>query len=191
MAHIWQGFRSGLRSGEWLTAARMRAYSLILLGLSPWCRRMDRSLRRADRPRRPADRHRFFQRLCGRYTDLAGPLGGGVRPRAPACGGEGGVRRPRGAVLWLALSAVLLCDRRPRCRRSLRVGLSDLAGRELCGLPRRDPRPSSPRKRCWPQPPSRQCSSMSATATMAFLDWSAARRRAASGSIAGHGLRAC
>ena len=34
MAHIWQGFRSGLRSGEWLTASRMRAYSLILLGLS-------------------------------------------------------------------------------------------------------------------------------------------------------------
>jgi hypothetical protein len=34
MAHIWQGFRSGLRSGEWLTASRMRAYCLILLGLS-------------------------------------------------------------------------------------------------------------------------------------------------------------
>jgi len=33
MAHIWQGFRSGLRSGEWLTASRMRAYCLILLGL--------------------------------------------------------------------------------------------------------------------------------------------------------------
>ena len=30
MAHIWQG----LRSGEWLTASRMRAYCLILLGLS-------------------------------------------------------------------------------------------------------------------------------------------------------------
>ena len=30
MTHIWQG----LRSGEWLTVARMRAYSLILLGLS-------------------------------------------------------------------------------------------------------------------------------------------------------------
>jgi alpha-1,2-mannosyltransferase len=29
MAHFWQG----LRSGEWLTAARMRSYSLILLGL--------------------------------------------------------------------------------------------------------------------------------------------------------------
>ena len=30
MAYIWQG----LRSGEWLTASRMRAYCLILLGLS-------------------------------------------------------------------------------------------------------------------------------------------------------------
>src|ERR1700716_4253590 len=30
MNHIWQG----LRSGEWLTAARIRGYSLILLGLS-------------------------------------------------------------------------------------------------------------------------------------------------------------
>jgi hypothetical protein len=30
MAHIWQG----LRSGEWLAVARMRAYCLILLGLS-------------------------------------------------------------------------------------------------------------------------------------------------------------
>jgi len=30
MTHIWQG----LRTGEWLTAARMRGYSLILLGLS-------------------------------------------------------------------------------------------------------------------------------------------------------------
>jgi alpha-1,2-mannosyltransferase len=29
MAHIWQG----LRTGEWLTAARMRGYSLILLGI--------------------------------------------------------------------------------------------------------------------------------------------------------------
>ena len=34
MAHIWQGFRSGLRSGEWLTGSRMHAYCLILLGLS-------------------------------------------------------------------------------------------------------------------------------------------------------------
>jgi hypothetical protein len=30
MTHIWQG----LRTGEWLTVARLRAYSLILLGLS-------------------------------------------------------------------------------------------------------------------------------------------------------------
>jgi len=30
MTHIWQG----LRTGEWLTAARLRGYSLILLGLS-------------------------------------------------------------------------------------------------------------------------------------------------------------
>ena len=29
MTHIWQG----LRSGQWLTAARVRGYSLILLGL--------------------------------------------------------------------------------------------------------------------------------------------------------------
>ena len=29
MAHIWQGFRSG----AWLTVARARGYSLILLGL--------------------------------------------------------------------------------------------------------------------------------------------------------------
>jgi len=28
MTHIWQG----LRSGQWLTAARVRGYSLILLG---------------------------------------------------------------------------------------------------------------------------------------------------------------
>ena len=26
MAHFWQGFGSGLRSGEWLTASRMHAY---------------------------------------------------------------------------------------------------------------------------------------------------------------------
>ena len=31
MAHIWQGVRQGLRSGEWLTPARARGYSLILL----------------------------------------------------------------------------------------------------------------------------------------------------------------
>ena len=106
---------------------------------------MDRGVRRADQPRRPADRHRFFQRLCGRHTDLAGPLGGGLRPRAPACGRESGLRRPRGAVLWLALSAVLLCDCRARRRHSLRMGADDLAGRKLCGLPRRDPRhPAAP-----------------------------------------------
>ena len=113
--------------------------------LGPGIRRMDRGFRRPDRPQRPADRHRFFQRLCGRHTDLAGPLRGRLRPRAPACGGEGGLRRPRRAVLWLALSAVLLCDCRSRRRRSLRVGAGDLAGRELCGLPRRDPRhPAAP-----------------------------------------------
>jgi hypothetical protein len=33
MAHFWQGsFWEGLRSGDWLTAARVRGYSLILLG---------------------------------------------------------------------------------------------------------------------------------------------------------------
>ena len=34
MTNIRQGIREGLRTGEWLTAARMRGYSLILLGLS-------------------------------------------------------------------------------------------------------------------------------------------------------------
>ena len=77
MAHIWQGFRSGLRSGEWLTAARARAYSLILLGIcGPSCCDRDGSRLSdgADRSQRQAARHRFFQRLCGRGTDLAGPL---------------------------------------------------------------------------------------------------------------------
>jgi hypothetical protein len=34
MAHIWQDIRQGLRSGEWLTPARARGYSLILLVIS-------------------------------------------------------------------------------------------------------------------------------------------------------------
>jgi hypothetical protein len=33
MTHIWQGIWQGLRSGRWLTAARARGYSLILLGM--------------------------------------------------------------------------------------------------------------------------------------------------------------
>jgi hypothetical protein len=33
MTHIWQGIWQALRSGQWLTAARARGYSLILLGL--------------------------------------------------------------------------------------------------------------------------------------------------------------
>jgi hypothetical protein len=33
MAHIWQGVRQGLRSGEWLTPARVRGYCLILLAI--------------------------------------------------------------------------------------------------------------------------------------------------------------
>jgi alpha-1,2-mannosyltransferase len=33
MAHIWQGIWQALRSGEWLTAARARGYSLILLAI--------------------------------------------------------------------------------------------------------------------------------------------------------------
>jgi len=33
MAHIWQGLKQGLKSGDWLTAARTRGYSLILLGI--------------------------------------------------------------------------------------------------------------------------------------------------------------
>lgn len=31
MTHIWQGLRQGIRSGDWLTPARVRAYSLVLL----------------------------------------------------------------------------------------------------------------------------------------------------------------
>ena len=31
MTHIWQGVRQGVRSGDWLTPTRSRAYSLILL----------------------------------------------------------------------------------------------------------------------------------------------------------------
>ena len=51
MTHIWQG----LRSGDWLTAARMRAYSLILLGLSVavfagWIAVSDRLLDRNGQP---------------------------------------------------------------------------------------------------------------------------------------------
>jgi alpha-1,2-mannosyltransferase len=35
MAYFWQSPRWGaLRSGAWLTAARVRGYSLILLGIS-------------------------------------------------------------------------------------------------------------------------------------------------------------
>src|SRR5262245_50976570 len=34
MTNIWQGFRHGLRSGCWLTPARARGYSLILLAVS-------------------------------------------------------------------------------------------------------------------------------------------------------------
>lgn len=33
MTHIWQGVWQGLRSGAWLTPARARGYSLILLGI--------------------------------------------------------------------------------------------------------------------------------------------------------------
>src|SRR5215471_21841406 len=33
MTHIWQGLGQGLRSGRWLTAQRLRGYSLILLAL--------------------------------------------------------------------------------------------------------------------------------------------------------------
>jgi hypothetical protein len=33
MAHIWQGLKQGLKSGDWLTAVRARGYSLILLGI--------------------------------------------------------------------------------------------------------------------------------------------------------------
>lgn len=33
MTHIWQGIWHGLRSGAWLTSARARGYSLLLLGI--------------------------------------------------------------------------------------------------------------------------------------------------------------
>ncbi|MBN8988270.1 MAG: DUF2029 domain-containing protein [Rhizobiales bacterium] len=51
MTHIWQG----LRSGEWLTAARMRGYSLILLALftlvfAGWIAASDRLIDRNGRP---------------------------------------------------------------------------------------------------------------------------------------------
>jgi alpha-1,2-mannosyltransferase len=51
MTHIWQG----LRSGEWLTAARARAYSLIVLGLSiaafaGWIALSDRLVDRNGQP---------------------------------------------------------------------------------------------------------------------------------------------
>ena len=51
MTHIWQG----LRTGEWLTAARLRGYSLILLGiavlvLAGWIAISDRLIDRNGRP---------------------------------------------------------------------------------------------------------------------------------------------
>jgi hypothetical protein len=51
MTHIWHG----LRTGEWLTAARMRGYSLILLGLAllvfaGWIAVSDRLIDRNGRP---------------------------------------------------------------------------------------------------------------------------------------------
>ncbi|MBA2400160.1 MAG: DUF2029 domain-containing protein, partial [Bradyrhizobium sp.] len=63
MTHIWQGFGrgfwhpfwQGLRTGEWLTAARIRGYCLILLGLfalvfAGWIAASDRLLDRNGRP---------------------------------------------------------------------------------------------------------------------------------------------
>src|SRR6202171_2437872 len=51
MTHIWQG----LRSGQWLTAARARGYSLILLGIcaiavAGWIALSDRLIDRNGKP---------------------------------------------------------------------------------------------------------------------------------------------
>ena len=107
MTNIWQG----LRTGEWLTVARMRAYSLILLGLSVlvfagWIAVSDGLIDRNGKPI-GTDFSNFY--AAGTLTWQGRPL----RPtisRAPARRGEGDLRRPRRAVLWLAVSAVLLCD---------------------------------------------------------------------------------
>ena len=141
MTHIWQGRSGSLRSGDWLTAARARGYGLILLGLCARRRyRLDRGLRRPDRPQRQADRHRLLQRLRRRLPDLAGPAGRRLCAGAAARRRKGYIRRPRGAVLRLALPAVLLRGRVTGRRGSLCLGPCDLADGELCRLSGRHPR---------------------------------------------------
>ena len=55
MTHIWQASGSGLRSGAWLTPARARGYSLILLGvcavaMSGWIALSDGLIDRNGKP---------------------------------------------------------------------------------------------------------------------------------------------
>ena len=89
----------------------MRGYSLILLGIcafavAGWIALSDGLIDRTE-----TGRNRFFQRLCRRPTDLAGPPRRRLSAGAAARRRKGRVRRPRGAVLRLALSAVLPCGR--------------------------------------------------------------------------------
>ena len=136
--------RQSLRTGEWLTAARIRGYSLILLVLSVlvfagWIAVADGLI---DRNGQPIGTDFSNVYAAGALT-WQGRSAEAYSPPLQHPAREGRVRRPRGAVLWLALSAVLLRHRRPRRRRALCLGSGDMADRKLCRLPRRDPRHSA------------------------------------------------
>ena len=69
MAHIWQG----ARSREWLTLARARGYSLIMLVICTiaFAGQIALSDGLIDRNEKPIGQ-RLLQRLCGRRADLTG-----------------------------------------------------------------------------------------------------------------------
>ena len=91
MTHIWQG----LRSGRWLTAARARGYSLILLGIcaiaaAGWIAISDGLI---DRNGKPIGTDFSNVYAAGTLTWQGRPAEA-YAARAPACRGEGRFRRP-------------------------------------------------------------------------------------------------
>ena len=186
MTHIWQG----LRTGEWLTAARMHGYSLILLAFSVlvfagWIAASDGLIDRNGQP--------IGTDFSNVYA--AGTLtwqGRSADAYVPALqhAAEKEVFDGRDAVLWLALSAVLLCDCRSRRRRSLRMGPGDLAGRSfaayLAAIRAILPRPETLLvAAAFPAVFINVGHGQNGFLTAALLGG------ALHGSIAGHGLRAC
>ncbi len=187
MTHIWQG----LRSGEWLTAARMRGYSLILLGLSVlvfagWIAVSDGLIDRNGKPIGTDFSNVYAAGTLtwqGRSAEAYEPALQHAAEKAVFDGREVPFYGWHYPPFFFAIAVVVAAV-------PYAWGLAIWLVASLRLISHASARSCRARKRCWSQPPSRRSSSISATARTDFSPQRCSAARCTR-SIEGRGLRAC